>query len=296
MWTTAQLRSKGTPKSEILRKCNAAHRIRRGTYTDDPEDPWVLYRLRCLAVAQAIRAAVLAGPSAAVVWGLATVDDPPDFVFIRGVTPGRYGEDVKVLSGGTPETTVHQETSVTSVTWTIIDCARVMTKRDALVIADCALHRRWSSLEALRDAAGSLGRAKRMARVRWVIDHADPNSESPGETWLRMIVTEAGYGVRSQVRITEGDFRARVDLMIDGTNVILEFDGLVKYNETDEGTARQAIVDERRRQADLELLGYRVVRFIWEQLRELESTIARVELAISRSSASVVQGQQQAHL
>jgi very-short-patch-repair endonuclease len=292
MWTTAQLRSQGTPKSDILRMRKAAHKIRRGTYTDDPEGPWEIYRLRCLAVGRAIRGAVLAGPSAAVVWGLATVDDPPDFVYIRGVTPGRYGEDVKVISGGTPETTVHRNEAVTTVAWTIVDCARVLTKRDALILADCALHRRWCSLDALREAAGSLGRAKGIARVRWVMANADPNSESPGETWLRMIVAEAGYAVRSQVRITKGDFRARVDLVIDGTNVILEFDGLIKYNETDEGAARQAIVDERRRQADLELMGYRVVRFIWEQLHELESTIARVELAVSRSGASVVHGQQ----
>lgn len=98
-----------------------------------------------------------------------------------------------------------------------------------------------------------------------------------------MIVTQAGYSVRSQVRIVQGSFRARVDLLIEGSNVIPEFDGLVKYDPTDEVLARQTIIDERRRQARLELLGYRIVRFIWEQLAEVDDTVARVRLALART-------------
>ncbi|MEI2786758.1 MAG: DUF559 domain-containing protein [Candidatus Nanopelagicales bacterium] len=292
MWTTAQKLLNGTTQSELKPMRKTARKVRRGTYTDDAENPWQIYRMQCIAVARAIAGSVLTGPSAAVIWGVATVDDPPSQVYIRGVTPGRYGADVKVLSGGTPDTTVHHEVAVASVVWTIIDCARVMSKRDALIAADFALHRRWCDVDALRVAAGAIGRVKRIERVRWVVNNADPESESAGETWLRMIVAGAGYSVRSQVRIETDDFRARVDLMIEGSNVILEFDGLMKYDQTDEEQAWRVVVEERRRHAMLEVLGYHVVRFVWEQLRQPEATVARIELAVSRGTR-LVSGQEQ---
>lgn len=132
------MRLQGASKSELNRLRKAATRVRRGTYTDNTADAWEIYRLRCLAVAEAVSGAVLTGPSAAVIWGLATVDGPPRHVYIRNVTPGRYGADVKVLRWGIAETATHGDTAVTSVAWAIVDCARVMPKRDALIAADCA--------------------------------------------------------------------------------------------------------------------------------------------------------------
>lgn len=117
----------------------------------------------------------------------------------------------------------------------------------------------------LRAATASLDPVKRVSRVRWLITNADPALESAGETWLRMIVTQGGYSVRWQVSITDGSFRARVDLLIEGSNAILEFDGLVRHNLTDEVAARRTMVDERRQQARLDVPGYRVVGFIWEE-------------------------------
>jgi len=66
----------------------------------------------------------------------------------------------------------------------------------------------------------------------------------------------------------------------------------MKYDQTDEEQAWRVVVEERRRHAMLEVLGYHVVRFVWEQLRQPEATVARIELAVSRGTR-LVSGQEQ---
>ncbi len=283
MWTPEQLASRGLTKREVERHRQQATRVRHGIYTDATEDQWELYRLRCIAVAQCLTGAVLAGPSAAAMWGLHAVGDPPECVYVRGVCRGRYGKDVRLIGGGQAITQTRQGVQVTSAAWAVVDCARVLSHRDALIAADSALHQGLCDVGQLQAAVASLGRSKRVARARWVVQNANAKSESPGETWLRMIVKELGYEVTSQVWVKGPGVSARVDLMINGQRIALEFDGLIKYNGEDEELAEVRIKQEKRRQGDLEMLGYQVLRFIWEQLFDAEGIRKRLAYAVARA-------------
>lgn len=278
---TPKLRQRGITEREIARLRATHQRVRRGFYTAATDDAWTVYRLRCIAVATSISGAVLAGPSAALMLGLHLVDDPPDKVFIRGVPRGRYGSDVRVVSGAIADTTEVDGLAVTSAAWTVADCARLLPRRDALIVADNALHMQVCSPSDLSGVVVRLAGTRGIERVRWVIRNADGRSESPGETWLRMILEEADIAVDLQVWIDP----FRVDLIVAGTRVILEFDGLVKYDDSHPGKVAAAIKAERGRQAALEAVGYLVLRFIWDQLADPDAVLTRVRQAIGGNPA-----------
>jgi very-short-patch-repair endonuclease len=195
-------------------------------------------------------------------WGLPLVGEPPGLVFVRNVSRGRYGHDVKVVVGGMAETVVHEGVCVVHPSWTVADCARLLPRHQALMVADAALHEGLCEPAHLDGVVSSMGKAKGVGAVRWVRNNADRSAESPGESWCRLVLRELGYEVRSQVLIRDGDFAARVDFLLEGTNVIVEFDGLMKYG------AAGAVAAEKHRQARLEALGYVVIRVVWEQLMD----------------------------
>ena len=136
-----------------------------------------------------------------------------------------------------------------------------------------------------------LGRAKGVGRLRWIIAHADPASESAGETWMRMVVTDLGYTVVSQFPVHADGRTHRLDLLIEGTQIGLEFDGLIKYGADTEATTRtepekiaRAVKEEKRRQARIEACGYRLLRIIWEQLSDPAMLDRRIRHALGEST------------
>lgn len=256
--------------------------VRRGVFDETDVEGWDLYRLKCQAVVRAISGAVLAGPSAAAMWDLNLVGDPPAKVYIRGVQRGRYGKDVCILAGGEMVVEDRNGVPLTSVAWAVIDCARLLSRRDALIVCDDALHKGACSQRELAAACTTLGPVKNIQQVRWVIGNCDPKSESAGETWLRMVVRDLGFEVRTQVWIRDGSFRARVDFLLQGVPVVLEFDGMIKYDDEDPEAVQLTIAGERRRHARLERLGYQVLRFLWEDLFDPQGVKLRIDAALER--------------
>lgn len=94
----------------------------------------------------------------------------------------------------------------------------------------------------------------------------------------RLAVTGLGYDVVSQHRVELTDRLAFVDLLIDGTMVAIEFDGLVKYRKR--GLAK--VVQEHLREGELQALGYTIVRLVWQQLDDLEQLDRRLRAAGAR--------------
>ena len=278
---TRDLLSQGASEPELRRVRKTTSKVRHGVYAAEVEDDWHLFDLKCAATLRLLKpGAALAGPAAARHWGLPLVGEPPGQVHVRGITRGGYGRGVKVVNGGRPALIEHHGLQVTSVAWTVVDCARLLPRRDALMVADAALHLRMCTHEDLVQAAASLGKAKGVGRVRWIIANADPASESAGETWMRMIVKDLGYAVTSQHRVNADGHRHRIDLLLDGTLVGLEFDGLIKYdrNETEDEVAA-VVREEKRRQGRIEAIGYRLLRVIWEQLFDVNELDRRIRYA-----------------
>jgi hypothetical protein len=83
----------------------------------------------------------------------------------------------------------------------------------------------------------------------------------------------------SQVRVSHHDFLAYIDLAIKGVLVGIEFDGELKYRSPVDNKVTQTVMNEKRRHGLLESFGWRLVRVIWEQLKDPERLDRRLVYA-----------------
>lgn len=102
--------------------------------------------------------------------------------------------------------------------------------------------------------------------------------ESVGESRCGITLELAGIRVTPQVEIRDafGNLVGRVDFLVDGTMVIVEFDGKVKFETGDP----QVLWAEKKREDRLRRLGYTVVRIIWADLEQPGAVAAKVRAAI----------------
>lgn len=117
------------------------------------------------------------------------------------------------------------------------------------------------------------------SRVGAMVSLADGRRESVGESRTGVVLSFLGIEVVPQVEIHDegGYLVARVDFLIKGTKVIIEFDGKIKYAD-DDGTALFA---EKKREDRLRSLGYVVVRIVWADLERPHLIAAKVRQAMA---------------
>lgn len=156
---------------------------------------------------------------------------------------------------------------VTSPERTALDCARSLTALGAVMLLDAALASgvdRHALDVRMRTMRGHRG----IRRARTALAHADPRSESPGESVTRFRIRQAGLpepALQVEVRTRLGVFR--MDMGWPELRVGLEYDGLVKYTRLAEGDPSAVVVAEKRRQDALEHEGWRVMRVCREDVR-----------------------------
>lgn len=154
---------------------------------------------------------------------------------------------------------------VTSVERTVVDVARLGGFDGALCAADAALKTRKCSLADLRrEPDAAVGRTG-IAQARAVVGFADAKAESVLESISRLAL----HRLRPPLPALQVTFRlssgraARVGMYWEDLNLVGECDGVVKYGfERGSATARQAIIEEKERQIDIEADGFRVVRWM----------------------------------
>lgn len=148
---------------------------------------------------------------------------------------------------------------------------------------DEALHTGAVTREALESAYDKVRRWPLSSRARCALAWSDSSSESVGESVTRVILRGMGWSVESQVPIADSDgvVFARVDLGIEGTNVLIEFDGKVKY--TDGGA--DALFREKKREDRIRALGYVLVRVTWADLFHSERIVRAVTAALAAAAA-----------
>ena len=161
----------------------------------------------------------------------------------------------------------------------------------ALVAADAALHR---GLVTRPDLDGALEWARfhpMSAAVKRFLALADGRRESPGETRLAHALHLMGVAATPQVRITAPGFTAYVDFLVDREDVVLEFDGRVKYDRAADQpdpfghrrTPQQVLWAEKQREDRLRELGYEVVRVTWSDLDDPVALARRIGAAVNRA-------------
>ena len=152
---------------------------------------------------------------------------------------------------------------VTSIRQILMDMVWCYTPEIVVATVDSALHAGWlQASEWLAEIA------RLPARLRRLLALVDGKSESFLESIMRFRLRMLGIRTRLQVRIPSV---GRVDLVI-GTRLVIELDGWQYHRD------RDSFEEDRRRDARLTVLGYRVLRFTYRQLMRkwqvVRSTIA----------------------
>lgn len=172
-----------------------------------------------------------------------------------------------------PQLDVGQPVRAVCPALALLQVAATFGVESGLVSADAALRRGLVTREELEGLVRSRRLGNGAANARTVVEHADPGSESPGETrcrWLMHVLGLPRPVLQAVVRDHRGQFIARVDFLCEAERTIVEFDGLVKY------TDRQVLVAGKAREEALRSLGYSVVRITWKDLAHPQRVLAKV--------------------
>jgi len=135
----------------------------------------------------------------------------------------------------------------TSITRTLADLCGRLSLTEAVVVLDMALHSRIVDLKVLKAWAGKL---------RPVVSLAEPATESPMESRLRMLLVLGGLPrPQAQTRIhdRQGRFVGRLDLYYPEHRLGLEYDGAIH---------RDRLAEDNRRQNLLLGAGVRLLRLL----------------------------------
>lgn len=122
-----------------------------------------------------------------------------------------------------------------------------------------------------------------MADARLTVELADGLSESPGESWARVLFASLGLPkpeLQVEIKDERGRLVGRVDFLFRAQRTIVEFDGLVKYAGSD---GREALIAEKRREDALRGLGFQMVRPTWRDLYDPEQLERAMRSAFARA-------------
>lgn len=214
------------------------HCIRRGIWL--PREVWEnlsadqRYEAMVFATMLACREPqdiVLAGHSAAVIWGLPTIGPWPSQVRVLqpGGTSGssRY---VLPLKGAPAAPVMQRGVQVTSVPRTVVDLARLGTLETALAAADFALSQGLCTRTELTAEAATVPRGSRgRTTASLVVELADPLSGSPAESLSRLRMFQANIP-RPRLQVEYRDESGLIGYVDFDLGVAIgECDGRSKY-------------------------------------------------------------------
>ncbi|MBO9567235.1 MAG: hypothetical protein J7503_00285 [Cellulomonas iranensis] len=177
--------------------------------------------------------------------------------------------DVTVL-GGVPATTAER---------TALDLARYAPGYIGLAAIDAFAHAGLIDPARLMRRARELPGARNIARARRLIELCEPQTESTGESWLRLRLFEAGLPrPEAQISIRRGGREVyRLDLGYRDARVGVEYDG----DEHHHRTVAQRRADERRRD-DLR------IRFGWTVIGVHRGDVLGSRNALERAVAELI--------
>ena len=201
--------------------------------------------------------AAFAGHAAAWLHGVdVDVRGPIEAIVPKGnKVSGRSG--MKIYRSRLPEdeVVVIEGLRTTNVLRTLEDIGRRSSLVDATVIVDAALHAGFADLATLQKRVSSLRGGRGVVNLRLTTACAEPKSESPMETRLRMLLVLAGLP-RPEAQVSIFDrhcrFVGRPDLYYAEHRLGVEYDG---------AQHRDSLASDNRRQNLLLEAGVTLLRF-----------------------------------
>jgi len=226
-------------------------------------------------------AAVFSGLTAAWLHGLdVEACEPIEVTIPKGIGVwARSGLMVRRASHAPHEVVNIRGMRASSILRTLSDVSIRLSVTEAVVVVDMALHAGLTSLAHLNALcvarAGSVG----VANLRRVANFAEPATESPMESRLRMVLVLGGLPrPQAQVSIYESDGRivGRPDLYYPDHRLGIEYDG---------GIHRHSLAEDNRRQNRLLAAGIRLLRFTAaDVLKNPDSVTTQVRTMLARPS------------
>lgn len=221
------------------------------------------------------RCFALSGPTAGWLWGLDYAPCTPIQVTVpRGIgVRARAGLIVRRASLTEADVTTRRGLRVTSALRTVCDLGSRRDLVESVIAIDMATHAGLVDLPSLVDFVEAHRGHKGIKRLRRAVGLAEPATESPMETRLRLAIVRARLPrPRAQVKLHDeaGCIVARVDLYYPDRRLAIEYDG--------EGH-KDSVVPDMRRQNALVNAGYHILRFTAPDIRIATSVVAQVRRA-----------------
>jgi len=220
---------------------------------------------------------VLSHESAALIWGLPLLRPPAQTHLVQRTNPNRRdaGDVIRhVIDVPNDHRTIHRGHPVTTLERTVVDCALTLGVHGGLVVADAALHVGADRARCLAILDGMAGR-RGVVVARSLLELADDGAESPGESSARFVLLRAGLPApETQIGIRTDLGAFWVDMGWREWRLLAEYDGRAKYEAN--GSASEAVVQEKRRQEAIEACGWRVLRITKEDLRAPALLLRRI--------------------
>ena len=223
------------------------------------------------------RRAVIAGSAAAFLHGSRWVDRDCDVELIHRNPRAPEGVHARRDLLLSDEVARMGELTVTTPARTAFDLGRRGQLTEALIRMDALMRATGVSCHAVSQLAQRHRRARSLRQLEEVLDLADPGSQSPKESWLRLVLVRAGLPRPStQIPIVadDGYAIAYLDLGWPELKVAVEYDG--DHHRSDR---RQYVKDIRRREM-LERLGWIIITVVAEDLAV--DIVRRVGEALAR--------------
>ncbi|OBG27157.1 hypothetical protein [Mycobacterium sp. E3198] len=206
------------------------------------------------------RRAVVAGAAASALHGARWVDvDTPVELVSRSARPQR-GLIVRNETLGDDEVTVVKRLQVTSVARTAFDLGRHLPRGQALARLDALMRAKPYSFEDVSVLTKRYKGARGLRRLAEVLPLVDGGAASPKESWLRLLLMDAGLPKpTTQIPVSEGWRLVGVlDMGWENYMVALEYEG--DQHRTD----RRQFVKDIDRLRKLSELGWTVIRVVAE--------------------------------
>lgn len=185
-------------------------------------------------------------------------------------------------------TTDLQGFALTTPVRTALDLAMDESTELGVATLDAVLRQsgdqRERTLALANHVAESCSRLAASKRVRDTLQYANGLAESLGESFCMTKLRMLGVKNLEQqvtIRDTSGKPIARVDALLRDKGIIIEFDGLRKYQALERGGFNhdgKAFEREKQREHELHILGYKVVRIMWRELFDLAALRRRLAI------------------
>ena len=258
--------------------------------------PWERELLRVTAAATRGRVRQpLCGLSAARVWGVPILEDeysPRVDVLGWHARATRQVSDLRYWATADDRYRVVERrgVAVTDLPRTTVELAVRSSFARAVAAIDWAVRVRRhpgapaTTIEEIRATAAELGVVRGGARLERALVFADGRSESPGESWMRVLIHQLGFDVpdlQHGYRLSDGRL-FRSDFRWPSIRLAGEFDGSLKYKagEVRGGrTPEQVVIEEKDREDAIRATGDGMLRVVTNDLRDPRRLRHKLEAA-----------------